>query len=88
MNILDKTLLDKNFHLKSKENLSDEKKQEKKYPNGPNEKQGYPDEKQPNDDDLHQDHMIENDPKRTKEKIKKLSWLNPRTTFKGWTLIM
>jgi hypothetical protein len=72
--------------VSSKENTTKDQERKRKYPDGPNTKQGYPDEKKPNKDDLHQDHMIEKKP--AEKNKKKQSWYDPRETFKGWTLIM
>lgn len=86
MKIFNKTRSDKEDIVMSKE--SKDSKKGNKYPKGPNEKQGYPDKEQPNKDNLHQDHMIEDNTKEKNRKKKLLSFLDPRDTFKGWTLIM
>lgn len=86
MKIFNKNLSEKEVIVMSKDD--NDKKKEKKYPKGPNEKQGYPDKELPNEDDLHQDHMIEDNPKNKKEKRKQMSRFDPRNTFKGWTLVL
>jgi hypothetical protein len=87
MNVIDKTRSDHTTVLVSNEKKHDDSKTEKKYPRGPNEKQGYPDEEQPNRDDLHQEHMIEENQKNKKGKKMHEKKGEHWKTFKGWTVI-
>jgi hypothetical protein len=86
MKILCKPLANHGTLLNWKDMVSNDRKSVKKYPEGPNKKQGYPDEKQPNKDDLHQDHMIENKPGKEKKKPSNLFFVT-RDTFKGWSIV-